>query len=129
MNYDPSKKYFGPQGNWLSKIIPTYPPGLKCLEDDWNYCAWKHDKAYSGKPKNGLFLRIFFYLTKSEHGIDYQERRESDLAFYNGLIASVDKAFIKEEIDLMQRRIAEAYAVVVYESIRTGGVLFYKKEK
>jgi hypothetical protein len=42
MTYNPKKKYVGPQGSWLNKLIPRKVFGV-----DWNYPSYLHDHGYA----------------------------------------------------------------------------------
>ena len=76
--YEPAKRYFGPQGHWLCKYIPAYPPGIKELEEDFNKAAFKHGVDYSGKPSSKWWQRIFHWFLKSNPDQDYRQRKMAD---------------------------------------------------
>lgn len=122
-SYNPKVRYFGPQGSWLCKIIPAYPPGLKGLEDRWNYIAFIHDVDYSTNKKISWFTRLL-WLVIGNSGKD-----DADSRFYSGMCAEINKSIIADEISVISREYAYEYAMLSYEAVRKSGALFYKKRK
>jgi hypothetical protein len=115
--FNPDKRYLGPQGHWLTDLIPPNPPTLPQLYDLWNEAAYNHDVGYDGQRRKGLFGFIK----------DVFERKRIDEAFHDELIDACYgiEHFITEE----QLEAALDYADLIYWAVRGGGWKFYRTGK
>ena len=119
--YDPKKRYLGPQGHWLTKVIPEFPPGCEVVQPYWNEAAYNHDTDYEGEDYKGFWGWVKKWLNREQVE---EARKLSDDKFYFALVRGI-KA-VKSELKQEQRLIAEKYANIVYQSVRKGGWAFYK---
>lgn len=114
--YDPTKRYFGPQGSQLCKFIPEYPLGLPTLRSAFNKAAFHHDVGYTGEKRSGFFGGI----------LDAIERRKLDKQFkqamYSGIAYQLSKNLINEE----EADRAADYADLAYSAVRLGGWTFFR---
>jgi len=117
--YDPNKRYFGPQGSWLCKLIPEYPAGIPHAQPIFNEAGYHHDVGYEGEERKGFFGWI----------LDAMERRKIDIKLFNDLLDGIntyeEQGILSEE----EADTCEAYAKVSYEAIRAGGGFFFRKNK
>lgn len=122
--YDPSKDYFGPNGSWLSRFIPDYPPTLddapgnvrELIKESFNRdAAFPHDVDYTGKKASGLWGRIK----------DALERRKADKRFHCSMIRSI---MLYSDF-LTREQIEEClyFSDAAYRVVRGLGWIFYKK--
>lgn len=116
MNYDPNKRYFGPQGNWLSEIIPPFPKGMPQLRHIFNYAGYNHDNGYTGKRRSGFFGKI----------TDAWERYQIDKEFLRELEDGIKNAFEARMINADQYADATMYARTAYAAVRAGGWAFFR---
>ena len=112
--YDPQKRYLGPQGHWLSDLIPEVPPSCELVRPYWNKAAYNHDKGYEGDKELGIWGVIK----------NYFKRRKIDVTFYEDLLAGVES--VKEHLNESQYELAKAYANIVFTAVRSGGWSFYR---
>jgi hypothetical protein len=117
--YDKDKRYFGPQGSPLNKLIPQAPPTMPILQPVFNRAAYDHDGAYEGEKKKGILGKI----------INFLERRKADIAFRDKMIEGIHLAGVKGTISVEQEVFAKKYAKTAYAAVRLGGWVFYKTEK
>lgn len=113
--YDPDKQYFGPEGNFLSEIIPKNPPGIPQLRSVFNLAAYNHDRGYEGKRRSG-WLRL----------LDIIDRYHIDRAFYQDMADGIDRAYEKEKITFEQFEYAMKYAKISYTAVRGLGWIFFR---
>lgn len=117
--YDPSVRYFGPQGCWLTGLISSYPPGVEVEEvkELFNEQAFRHDVDYTGVRRKWWSGRL----------IDAFERSRADKAFYFRLEQGLWRLLQFETITQKQYDKAMNYVDLAYKLIRAGGWIFYKK--
>ena len=117
--YDPNKRYFGPQGSWLCKLIPEYPKGIPQARPIFNFAGYNHDGGYEGNGRSGFWGWIY----------DAIERRNIDKALLNdlleGIISYEEQGILSEE----EADECAEYAYVAYEAIRAGGGFFFRQDK
>jgi hypothetical protein len=117
--YDPKKRYFGPQGSPLNKLIPQAPPTMPILQPVFNKAAYNHDCAYEGKKEKGILGKI----------INILNRRKADIAFKDQMLAGINQAYYDDVISEEQKDFADKYAKTAYAAVRLGGWAFYKTSK
>lgn len=119
--YDPNKVYLGPNGHWLKRFIPKFPPECEILHPYWNRAAYKHDEGYEGDEYAGFFgwLKKAFNRQKVE-----AERYIVDKYFHEELKSSIEQ--VKSELSDKQIILAETYAGLVFKAVHTCGWSFYK---
>lgn len=115
--YDPDKRYFGPQGSPLCKLIPEAPPTVPQLESVFNRAAYSHDGGYEGNRRSGLRGLIK----------DYFERRRIDKKFLDDMELGIMQYLSEGKITEEQTDIALLYANVAYKAVRKLGWTFYRK--
>ena len=115
--YDPDKRYFGPQGSPLCKLIPEAPPTVPQLEPVFNRAAYNHDVGYSGKRKSGIlgYIKDFF------------ERKRIDEKFLDDMELGIMQYLAEDKITEEQADIALLYAKIAYKAVRKLGWTFYRK--
>ena len=112
--YNQFKRYLGPQGHWLNKLIPEFPIGCEVVQPLWNKAAYNHDCGYEGKKEQSFLAWLKNFLT----------RRKIDVQFYEELLLGVEE--VKEKLTFQQYQNAKAYANIIYTAVRTGGWKFYR---
>jgi len=112
--YNQYKRYLGPQGHWLTKLIPEVPPGCEEIQPYWNRAAYNHDCGYEGKKESGFWGRLK----------NFFKRRKIDVQFYEELLLGVEA--VKERLTFDQYQNAKAYANIIYTAVRSGGWKFYR---
>lgn len=115
--YDPTKRYFGPQGSQLCKVIPEYPIGIPTLKSVFNKAAYHHDVGYTGERRSGFWGKI----------LDAIERRKIDKKFKEDMIAGIAYQESKRIISEEQADDAIDYAELAYSAVRLGGWTFFRK--
>lgn len=114
--YDPNKRYFGPQGSQLCKIIPPSPPGMDQLIPVYNKPAYNHDVGYTGKRRSGFFGKLK----------DAWERWGIDKDFLIEMVDGIQDAFHEGEITESEFKVAMAYARLAYKAVRAAGWTFFR---
>jgi hypothetical protein len=117
--YDPNKRYFGPQGSPLNKLIPQAPPTMPILQPVFNKAAYEHDCDYEGEKKKGIFGKLQNIL----------DRRNADIKFRDKMLQGIYIAADKGTISPEQEVFAIKYAKAAYIAVRAGGWAFYKTNK
>ena len=112
--FNPQKRYLGPEGHWLTPIIPPNPPSVPQLYLYWNRAAYNHDVGYAGKRKTGLFGWISNMIS----------RKKIDDKFHDQLYAGIRD--IEKSLSDQELQEAMIYADIVYKAVRVGGWSFYR---
>ena len=115
-DYDPNKRYFGPQGSQLCKVIPEYPPTVPQLKGVFNRSGYNHDKGFTGKRRKGFFGWLK----------DAWERWGIDDRFLEDMQLGIEAALMSGEITEDQAEIAHAYAKLAHKSVRAAGWTFFR---
>ena len=120
--YDPNKRYLGPQGHWLNKVIPEYPLGAPAeLKELWNQAAYRHDEDFEGDEFVGFWGWVKKYNNRKEVR---REIEKANLKFGNSLILAVEKT--RSQMVPHEVMIAFKYANIVKDSVDKFGFAFYK---
>jgi len=112
--YDPDKRYFGPQGSPLCRLIPEAPPTVPQLEPVFNRAAYNHDVGYSGKRKKGILGEYF-------------ERKRIDEKFLYDMELGIMQYLAEDKITEEEADISILYASIAYKAVRKLGWTFYRK--
>lgn len=114
--YDSRRNYFGAENTRLAEIFGNVLELLPAIRDGWNYAAYNHDDAYSGKKKTGFFAPI----------INFCHRRSADNIFRRDLEDAV--YFAANDAPLSQYQIKRALqlANISHKAVRALGWKFYK---
>ena len=116
--YDKTKRYFGPQGSPLNRLIPEAPPTVPILKEVFNKAGYNHDSGYEGEKSTVPFLgKIANYFARK--AIDVEFLREMD----DGILSYAEQGLITPE----QEAISLKYAMLAYKAVRLGGWTFYRK--
>jgi hypothetical protein len=114
--YDPRVNYFGAENTKLADILGEILKLMPALRDGWNYAAYNHDKAYSGKKKTGFFARI----------INFYKRKAADRNFRAALEEAVTIAEVERKISYHRADRAMTLAKYSYKAVRALGWKFYR---
>jgi hypothetical protein len=112
--YDSTKRYFGPDGSALCKLIPTHPPDIPQLEDVFNRSGYHHDGGYEGTKS---WWRVWY---------NKQSRHKVDVAFLDNMLAGIDQYLFEDKINREEADEAIDFAYTAYTLVRAGGWAFYK---
>jgi len=115
--YDPNKRYFGPQGSPICKLIPEAPPTVPQLEPVFNRAAYTHDVGYSGTKERGFLGWIKNYI----------ERKNIDQKFIDDMTLGIMQYLAEEKITEDEADISLLYAELAYKAVRKLGWTFYRK--
>lgn len=117
--YDPTKRYFGPQGSDLCYLIPEAPLGIPQLKPVFNKAAYSHDVGYSGLRRTGWLAWI----------LDAIERRNIDKKFKSDILKGVTQYFVEGLIDDDEADEAEDFADLAHLAVRLGGWTFFRTDE
>ena len=114
--YDSKKNYFGAENTQLAELFGEILKLMPVLRDDWNYAAYNHDVAYSGKKDTGFFGHIVNFLKRLK--ADKKFRFELEEAIYHA----------EEECKISYERgdRAMTLAKYSYKAVRYLGWKFYR---
>ena len=120
--YNPKIRYLGPQGHWLNKYIPEYPPNAPIeLKELWNHAAYGHDCDFEGDEFTGFMGWFKKWINRVEVR---KEIHQANVVFYNKLVIAIEKT--KHLMTIETRIAAHSYANIVYEAVESFGWAFYK---
>ena len=120
--YDPNVRYLGPQGHWLNKYIPEYPPGApEELKELWNQAAFGHDVDFEGSEYAGFTGWVKKWLSRDQVKRDI---RKANQKFRDRLIIAIEQT--KHLMTIEERVIAFEYASIVFKAVENFGWAFYK---
>lgn len=117
--YDQTKRYFGPQGSWLCKLIPEFPAGIPQAQPIFNRGGYTHDRGYEGNKTGGFWgwLR------------DAMDRRKVDRQLLTDLLVGIAHAEDQGILSESEADRCDDYAHLAYDAIRAGGWMFFRKKE
>jgi len=117
--YNKDKRYFGPQGSWLCKVIPEFPPGIPKAQPIFNRGGYVHDRGYEGTKTKGFWGWLKGAIDRRR--VDQQLL--SDLL--NGIQHACERGILSEE----EANRCDDYAHLSYTAIRGAGWAFFRTTK